>query len=75
MNKTCSKAAKAGAKYEVPESPRNICMYQIPGIPRCSAWIEKKKQLKLKLNVFSALRWRKTNLLVSFNYALRLSRA
>lgn len=34
-----------------------------------------KKQLKLKLNVFSALRWRKTNLLVSFNYALRLSRA
>lgn len=34
-----------------------------------------KKQLKLKLNVFSALRWWKTNLLVSFNYAVRLSRA
>lgn len=72
MNKTCSKAAKAGAKYEVPESPRNIPDTRNTPL-QCVD--REKKQLKLKLNVFSALRWRKTNLLVSFNYALRLSRA
>lgn len=53
MNKTCSKAATQVQNTKFRSYPG---IYQIPGIPRCIAWIENKKMLKLKLNVFSV--WR-----------------